>query len=82
MNLFAETKQKMSDMIELLRQQVDSIKMFKPDKGPWTVSADGKLIISDDFTHDVILTVTGDFFDDVQRKQYADDLASRLNETA
>jgi hypothetical protein len=49
------------------------------DKGPWTVDADGKSIQSDDFTHDVILRVTGDFYSDAQRKAYAENLAKKLN---
>lgn len=49
------------------------------DKGPWTVSVDGRSIESDDFTHDVILRVTGDFYCDEQRKAYADNLAAKLN---
>lgn len=49
------------------------------DAGPWTVSETGCSIQSDDFTHDVILRVTGDFYDDVQRKAYSDNLAAKLN---
>lgn len=49
------------------------------DKGPWTVSEDGRVIESDDFTHDVILRVTGDFYSDEQRKEYAENLAAKLN---
>jgi len=37
------------------------------DVGPWMVSPDGGGIQSDDFTHDVILRVTGDFYNDAQR---------------
>jgi len=49
------------------------------DKGPWVVSEDGQAIESDDFTHDVILRVTGDFYNDEQRKAYAENLAMKLN---
>lgn len=49
------------------------------DTGPWTVSNDGGAIASDDFTHDVILLVTGDFFSDEQRKAYSENLATKLN---
>lgn len=49
------------------------------DKGPWEVSKDGSAIQSDDFTHDVILRVTGDFYSDEQRKAYSDILAMKLN---
>ena len=49
------------------------------DSGPWTVSDDGRTISSDDFTHDVLLRVSGDFYNDAQRKCYADQLAKILN---
>lgn len=49
------------------------------DSGHWTVSADGREIASDDFTHDVVLRVTGDFYSDEQRKAYAENLAAKLN---
>lgn len=49
------------------------------DTGPWSVSEDGREIQSDDFTHDVILRVTGDFYDDAQRNAYAKNLAAKLN---
>ena len=49
------------------------------DKGPWTVSADGRGIESGDFTHDVYLRVTGDFYSVEQRKAYSDYLAAKLN---
>ena len=34
---------------------------------------------SDDFEHDVILFVNGDFYDLEQRKDYAREIAKRLN---
>jgi hypothetical protein len=49
------------------------------DKGPWIVEKDGKSIMSDDFTHDVVLRITGDFYRDEQRKAYAENLAKKLN---
>lgn len=49
------------------------------DKGPWEVSPDGRNVYSDDFTHDVHLTVHGDFYDDNDRKRYSDQLAAVLN---
>jgi len=52
---------------------------FKPDVGPWIVSADGRSLQSDDFRHDVALAISGDFFDDELRKQYAQHLADILN---
>jgi len=35
--------------------------------------------MSDDFTHDVILRITGDFYSADQRKAYAENLAKKLN---
>ncbi len=49
------------------------------DAGPWSASADGRTISSDDFTHDVLLRVSGDFANDAQRKRYADNLVAKLN---
>ncbi len=48
------------------------------DKGPWIVHNDGEAVISNDFTHDVWLKITGDFCPE-SRKQYAEWLASVLN---
>ena len=49
------------------------------DDGPWTVSEDGREIDSFNFTHDVILRVSGDFYSDEQRKVYSENLAKKLN---
>lgn len=49
------------------------------DHGPWTVSEDGRVIQSDDFTHDVALTVSGDFASNADRRAYSEELAKRLN---
>ena len=49
------------------------------DTGPWIVCWNGKEIVSNDFTHDVILRVSGDFYSDEQRKAYSDYLAAKLN---
>lgn len=50
------------------------------DKGPWTVcNPEGYAIESDDFTHDVILRIHGDFESDEQRRAYAQGLADILN---
>jgi hypothetical protein len=51
------------------------------DKGPWTVQLGGSgqvLLQSDDFTHDVTLTIHGDFADLDQRKAYGQELADTL----
>lgn len=50
------------------------------DKGPWTVSDNGKILYSEDFTHDVVLKIHGDFYGDEQRKRYADNIAAKLNQ--
>ena len=49
------------------------------DAGPWSVSEDGRTLSSDNFTHDVQLKVTGDFYSDEQRLAYSKALAERLN---
>ena len=56
------------------------------EKGPWSVSM-GKseagtfkvCLQSDDFHHDVALYITGDFYDNDQRIEYARRLADRMN---
>ena len=52
-----------------------------PDKGPWTVECDDHRVWlqSDDFRHDVILRVDGDFWDMEQKKAYTQLLADKLN---
>jgi hypothetical protein len=52
------------------------------DTGPWQVSADGRHISSDNFDHDVMLKVGGDFYDDASRLAYSLKLAERLNGSA
>ncbi len=51
------------------------------DKGPWRVceKSFGKFIYSDDFAHDVKLTVSGDFYNDKERLLYSKSLCSILN---
>lgn len=54
----------------------------KFDRGPWRVVMVGPVyadICSDDFTHDVTISVNGDFESMGQRLQYAQDLAETLN---
>ena len=48
------------------------------DKGPWRV-INKNAIISDDFTHDVILRITGDFANSDEKLKYAKWLVNRLN---
>ena len=54
------------------------------DKGPWRLfySQDTDLlgVISDDFTHDVLLKVSGDFASKKQKKEYCNLLLERLND--
>lgn len=73
--------------IGTLREQLAEAKaqLGRPlvmERGPWTVSADGRRLYSDDFHHDANLTVGGDFGSDETRKEYADELARRLNRAA
>ncbi|MFA6509987.1 MAG: hypothetical protein WCV62_05980 [Candidatus Peribacteraceae bacterium] len=52
------------------------------DKGPWKVRRSdkyGALVTSDDFTHDVTLTISGDFRNRAEKIKYAEWLAKRLN---
>ena len=49
------------------------------DTGPWTVSADGRYLESDNFKHDVRLKVDGDFYGDGDRIAYATAIANALN---
>lgn len=60
---------------------------MKPSTTPhdeWSVveSHTGVSLYSSDFTHDVMLKVTGDFKDDDQRVEYARGLAAKLNAPA
>lgn len=45
----------------------------------WESSEDGKTIQDNDFTHDVVLRVTGDFENDGQRISYAKRIVNNLN---
>lgn len=51
------------------------------ESGPWRVGThNGRpSLYSDDFTHDVTLSIHGDFESDEQRAAYAEELARRLN---
>jgi len=55
-----------------------------PDYGPWRaaidVALDGWFVESDDFNHDVRLIVSGDFATDDDLREYANDIARRLNQ--
>ena len=53
--------------------------LSKLDAGPWMVFENGAGVISDDFTHDVILKISGDFADNSDRAAYAEALAAKLN---
>ena len=53
------------------------MKLRKFDHGPWV--ATGGNVYSDDFTHDVMLRVTGDFVTPQQKQEYAEALAEALN---
>jgi hypothetical protein len=47
------------------------------DKGPWVVI--NANAVSNDFTHDVVLRITGDFADYDEKLKYANWLVNRLN---
>ncbi len=51
------------------------------DKGPWSAGKEGVFVFvqSEDFTHDVRLTISGDFADTEAKRRYADALAAQLN---
>ena len=53
------------------------------DSGPWSARYDESTrevyVESDDFAHDVTLTVNGDFRHRAEKMKYADWLARRLN---
>ena len=55
------------------------------DKGHWNLCSEpgGKLVgvSSDDFEHDVLLRVDGDFESDQQKREYCVWLMRRLNES-
>ena len=56
-------------------------KQVEPVQEPvaWESSEDGKTIQDNDFTHDVVLRVTGDFENDRQRISYAKRIVNKLN---
>ena len=51
------------------------------DTGPWSARENAKEVYveSDDFKHDVALTVNGDFRNRAEKLKYAEWLAGRLN---
>jgi len=56
------------------------------DKGPWEIywettfppTAGG--VVSDDFEHDVVLTISGDFADESDKLEYCEWLRNKLNQ--
>ena len=51
------------------------------DNGPWRVTNEGRCIASDDFTHDVVLNISGDFETATQQLAYAEHVCAQLNNT-
>jgi len=53
------------------------------DRGPWGIRAEPEketvVVFSEDFEHDVILRISGDFANYAQKVAYAEWLAKRLN---
>lgn len=75
--VIARLEREVDNLRERIMELEDVVSL--PDTGPWEVSGDGSAISSDDFDHDVILRVTGDFASAEQRKSYSDQLAAQLN---
>ena len=48
----------------------------------WEASEDGRTIQDNDFTHDVVLRVVGDFEDNEQRVRYTQRIVDKLNAAA
>lgn len=84
-NISAEQLMDRAGRASLLRNRIEATANAlvgtarSPDTGPWNVSEDGRTISSDDFTHDVVLRVDGDFYCDEDRRAYSVRLAQRLN---
>jgi hypothetical protein len=54
------------------------------ENGPWEVQEwnHGRIVLqSDDFMHDAALEITGDFTNIEEKREYAKEIASRLNLT-
>lgn len=64
-----------------IKAQRDELRerLIVEDRGPWRVLNGGKLLISEDFTRDVQLELSGDFSSPEQRLLYALTLARKLN---
>jgi hypothetical protein len=52
---------------------------FVMEAGPWSVCKKGTYLQSDDFFHDVILKIDGNFKSDEQKMEYANEMVRRLN---
>jgi len=54
---------------------------IKEDVGPWRIvdETNGATLYSEDFEHDVTISITGDFADGAQRMAYAENVARRLS---
>jgi hypothetical protein len=65
-----------------LSAQPEGAAPTQPDKGPWSVqewSHTRVVLMSDDFTHDVALEISGDFADHNEKLWYANALATSMN---
>lgn len=74
-----------ADLIVSLRTEVAALRARVvvpecPDRGPWRPISNGRrtVVVSDDFTHDAELIVTGDFADG-DKHRYAEQFAAWMN---
>jgi hypothetical protein len=76
---FKEEFEALRDAIAAAPTAKNEIGQF--DKGPWKVGTNNGLpsVYSDDFTHDVVLAISGNFESKAQHQAYAEALAARLN---
>lgn len=70
------------DVARLAREAAEPTQEQVLDRGPWAArkSQWGVLIESDDFEHDVLLHLSGDFASDEDWNEYAQAIVDRLNE--
>lgn len=71
------SKSKITIMFLFAEEAEDEIE----EKGPWKVEMGpkGPFIMSDDFTHDVILRIDGDFRNPDEKLKYVNEITRRLN---
>ena len=70
-------KDQWDEDLQKLQENVEIPERAVYDKGPWFVT-DTYNVASEDFTHDVILEISGDFEGDWQKEEYAECLCEVL----